>query len=231
MNKLDAAMSGSASGSSKKSGSYLARQKAKKAGGVVTEEDLRKKAVITPTDVTKLSKMTKDYLCRLEDNSYGIEFTRFRIRDMGTGTMLFEVGKPPGGGGGGGSAEDTPTDDDPNAGRYVRYEFPPQFLKLRQIGATVEFVVGDKPVEKFRMIERHYFRDQLLKSFDFEFGFCIPGSTNTCEHIYEFPQLSDEQVQEMIDHPFETASDSFYFVNDKLIMQNKAFYSYKSGHE
>ena len=76
-----------------------------------------------------------DYLCRLEDNSYGIEFTRFRIRDMGTGTMLFEVGKPPGGGG---SAEDTPTDDDPNAGRYVRYEFPPQFLKLRQIGATLE---------------------------------------------------------------------------------------------
>ena len=52
-------MSGSASGNSKKSGSYLARQKAKKAGGVVTEEDLRKKAVITPTDVTKLSKMTK----------------------------------------------------------------------------------------------------------------------------------------------------------------------------
>ena len=25
---------------------------------------------------------------------------------------------------------------DPNAGRYVRYEFPPEFLKLRQIGAT-----------------------------------------------------------------------------------------------
>lgn len=42
------------------------------------------------------------------------------------------------------------------------------------------------------MIERHYFRDQLLKSFDFEFGFCIPSSKNTCEHIYEFPQLSED---------------------------------------
>ena len=52
--------------------------------------------------------------------------------------------------------------------------------------------MGDKPVESFRMIERHYFRDQLLKSFDFDFGFCIPNSTNTCEHIYEFPQLSKE---------------------------------------
>lgn len=56
----------------------------------------------------------------------------------------------------------------------------------------VEFTVGDKPINNFRMIERHYFRDQLLKSFDFEFGFCIPSSKNTCEHIYEFPQLSED---------------------------------------
>ena len=54
----------------------------------------------------------------------------------------------------------------------------------------VEFVVGDKPVEKFRMVERHYFHGQLLKSFDFDFGFCIPNSKNTCEHIYELPVLS-----------------------------------------
>lgn len=40
------------------------------------------------------------------------------------------------------------------------------------------------------MIERHYFRDRLLKSFDFDFGFLIPNSQNTMEHIYEFPELS-----------------------------------------
>lgn len=55
----------------------------------------------------------------------------------------------------------------------------------------MEFIVGNKPVNKFRMIERHFFRDRLLKSFDFEFGFCIPNSKNTCEHIYDFPQLSE----------------------------------------
>lgn len=42
------------------------------------------------------------------------------------------------------------------------------------------------------MIERHYFRERLLKTFDFDFGFCIPSSRNTCEHIYEFPQLSED---------------------------------------
>ena len=78
---------------------------------------------------------------------------------------------------------------DPNAGRFVRYQFTPQFLKLKTVGATVEFLVGDRPVNNLRMIERHFFRDRLLKTFDFEFGFCIPNSKNTCEHIYEFPAL------------------------------------------
>ena len=31
-------------------------------------------------------------------------------------------------------------------------------------------------------------------------------------------------VNEMIDNPYETKSDSFYFVNGKLIMHNKASY-------
>ena len=33
-------------------------------------------------------------------------------------------------------------------------------------------------------------------------------------------------MKDMIDHPYETSSDSFYFVGDKLIMHNKAFYKY-----
>lgn len=48
-------------------------------------------------------------------------------------------------------------------------------------------------MNSFRMIERHYFRDRLLKNFDFEFGFCIPNSKNTCEHIYEFPTLDIDE--------------------------------------
>lgn len=58
---------------------------------------------------------------------------------------------------------------------------------------SVTFRVGAEPVANFRMIERHFFKDKLLKSFDFDFGFCIPSSQNTCEHIYEFPELSDRE--------------------------------------
>ncbi len=53
--------------------------------------------------------------------------------------------------------------------------------------------MGDNELKKLRMIERHYFRTKLLKSFDFDFGFCMPNSTNTCESIYEMPCLTPEE--------------------------------------
>lgn len=213
----------------KKKEGFLKRQaKQAKAVEAITEEELLQKDIVTPDDVLRLSKTTEKYLCPPEANIFGIDFTRFRLRDMETQTVLFEVAKPPPATDGE-EFEQEIDDSDPNAGRFVRYQFTPQFLRLKTVGATVEFVVGDKEVNKFRMVEKHYFRDRLLKCFDFEFGFCIPHSRNTVEHIYEFPTLSPDEVQDMIDHPYETRSDSFYFVEDKLIMHNKADYAYNGG--
>ncbi|XP_005100457.1 protein unc-119 homolog B isoform X2 [Aplysia californica] len=223
-------MSSDAKPSSKKKEGFLRRQ-AKSKTDVVSEEELLKKDIISPDDVLRLGRSTEKYLCPPEANVYGIDFTRFKLRDIESNQVLFEVAKPPH------SYEleeneepDLPEpEEDPNSGRFVRYQFTPQFLKLKTVGATVEFVVGDKPVNKFRMIEKHYFRDRVLKCFDFEFGFCIPHSRNTVEHIYEFPKLSDDMIEEMMEHPYETRSDSFYFVEDRLIMHNKADYAYNGG--
>ncbi|XP_070992562.1 protein unc-119 homolog B-like isoform X2 [Oncorhynchus clarkii lewisi] len=166
-----------------------------------------------------------DYLCKPEDNVYNIDFTRFKIRDLETGSVLFEIAKPHSC-----DPEDEENGDgDASAGRFVRYQFTPAFLRLRNVGATVEFTVGDRPVNSFRMIERHYFQNKVLKNFDFDFGFCIPNSRNTCEHIYEFPQLHEDLIGLMVEHPYETRSDSFYFVDNKLIMHNKADYAYDGG--
>ncbi|CAG2230861.1 protein unc-119 homolog B-A-like [Mytilus galloprovincialis] len=220
----------SATTGKKKGGGFLSRQAKTKDKGQqlehISEDELLKKNSVSPDDVLGLTKITDNYLCPPEANIYGIDFTRFKLRDMDSGSVIFEVAKPP-------PAEEDedvdPDEIDPNAGRFVRYQFTPQFLRLKTVGATVEFVVGDKPVSKFRMIERHFFKEKLLKSFDFEFGFCIPHSRNTVEHIYEFPTLTTEEIQDMMDHPFDTRSDSFYFVEDKLIMHNKADYAYNSG--
>ena len=181
---------------------------------------------VTPSQVLKLTSITEDYLCSPEDNIYGIDFTRFKIRDLDTKETLFEIAKPPAKDGN----EDIDSNDiDPNAGRFVRYQFTPQFLKLKNVGATVEFKIGNKPLKNFRMIERHFFRDQHLKTFDFDFGFCIPNSVNTCEHIYEFPSLDKKMYDMMVASPFETRSDSFYFVDGKMVMHNKADYAYNGN--
>ncbi|XP_041782601.1 protein unc-119 homolog [Anopheles merus] len=216
---------------------------------------------ITPDYVLQLNKITDDYLCTPDANIYEIDFTRFKIRDLESGAVLFEIAKPslsdithtaagsdsskpskepgaaneeassgaPSATTGERGTEEAEETFEPNAGRYVRYQFTPQFLKLKTVGATVEFTVGSKSVKNFRMIERHFFKDRLLKTFDFEFGYCIPFSKNTCEHIYEFPTIPPDLVNEMIQHPFETRSDSFYFVDGCLVMHNKADYAYNGG--
>eukprot|EP00036_Acanthoecidae_sp_10tr_P007444 CAMPEP_0182920564 /NCGR_PEP_ID=MMETSP0105_2-20130417/3556_1 /TAXON_ID=81532 ORGANISM="Acanthoeca-like sp., Strain 10tr" /NCGR_SAMPLE_ID=MMETSP0105_2 /ASSEMBLY_ACC=CAM_ASM_000205 /LENGTH=278 /DNA_ID=CAMNT_0025057981 /DNA_START=69 /DNA_END=906 /DNA_ORIENTATION=- len=204
--------------------SGLLKSKAKAAKKVVTEAELHAKPDITIDDVTALEVPTESYLCKPSDNIYGVEFVAFKLRDLDRNVTLFEVAKPEGV-----EFEDGKDDLEDPTGRFVPYEFPPEFLQLRNVGATVTFVVGDKPVNNFTMVERHFFKGKLLKSFSFNFPFCIPGSSNTCEQIYEFPALTKAEVQDMVESPGETKSDSFYFVDGKLIMHNKAEYSYDAG--
>ncbi|RNF27084.1 GMP-PDE, delta subunit family protein [Trypanosoma conorhini] len=183
---------------------------------------------VTPEQVLQFSSPTSDFLCPLTANTYNIEFYRFTIRDMETGEVVFEVEREP---------EDYPPPETlanlppevQQLMRTVTYKFPPSLLRRKTIGAKLVFGVnGDIPVPNFRMIERHYFRNTLIKSFDFTFGFCIPHSTNTWEAIYDVPALSEEWVQAIIASPNETVSDSFYFVDNKLMMHNKAYYAYNA---
>ncbi|XP_073713357.1 protein unc-119 homolog B-B [Misgurnus anguillicaudatus] len=196
-------------------------------GFIAGEEDAAEEEIVpdwkpgdpvTPQYVLTLPGYTDDYLCCPEDNIYNIRFSRFKIRDLESGSVILDLKRH------------CPTEIkdviELDAGRFIQYHFTPAFLSLREIGALLEFTVGGKAVNKFRLIERHYFRDLLLKTFDFEIGFCIPHSRNTCEHIYCLPDLDSHAVAEMITHPFETRSDSFYFANNTLIMHHKAEYSF-----
>lgn len=180
-------------------------------------------ANVSPADVLTLQKPTDGFLCAMSDNTYGIEFLAFTISDYDTKDIIFEVGKgsPP------------PPDmslDFSSLGedmyRKIKYTFSEDVLRLPFIQTTLQFAVGDNEVHEFRMIERHYFRNKLVKSFDFEFGFCIPGSVNTWDAVYSMPPLSEDLLADMVSNPFETQSDSFYFVDNALVMHNKASYKY-----
>lgn len=116
--------------------------------------------------------------------------------------------------------------DDDDCNRAIKYTFSEDVLRLPLVATSLTFKVGSAPLPNFRMIERHYFRNELVKSYDFSFGFCIPGSVNTWEAIYDVPPLKDELIAEMIAHPYETRSDTFYFVGNELVMHNKARYRF-----
>ena len=52
--------------------------------------------IVIPICFCRLGCITENYLCAPEANVYGIDFTRFKIRDMSTNATLFEISKPPG---------------------------------------------------------------------------------------------------------------------------------------
>lgn len=184
---------------------------------------------VTPDKVRSLTKFTDKFLCDKSANVFNVRFRKFRMRDLDSGFVLFEVSDD--------GAEEQTQKEEPkqqsleeetveNSLRTIRYHLGPDFLELKNLGSSLTFSVGAKPVKNLVMIERHYFRDILIKSFEFKFDFCIPNSTNTWESIYTVPELDPKIKADIIANPWETKSDSFYFVEDKLIMHNKALYDY-----
>eukprot|EP01006_Ploeotia_vitrea_P003827 TRINITY_DN113315_c0_g1_i1.p2 TRINITY_DN113315_c0_g1~~TRINITY_DN113315_c0_g1_i1.p2 ORF type:complete len:265 (-),score=109.44 TRINITY_DN113315_c0_g1_i1:21-764(-) len=176
---------------------------------------------IAPAEVLRMKAPAERFLCPFAANEWGVDFVAFRIRDMDSQEVLFDVEKQPLK-----ALPQFPSGFNFDVLRQIAYNFPKRFLRFKTVGTTLKFTVGDKPVSRFRMIERHYFEGRLLQSYDFEMPFCIPNTTNEWEVIYDLPELSEDDIQAMVDKPFATQSDSFYFVEDQLIMHNKASYAY-----
>lgn len=123
----------------------------------------------------------------------------------------------------------------------MRYNLKREILKLKTIGATIQFNNGEKPISKFTLLERHFYKNHLLKSFVFDFGFLIPDSENCAEQIYEVslanhnfwtavnfkvPKIDKKLMAEIMENPYSTKSDSFYFVDGTLVMHHRADYAY-----
>ena len=88
------------------------------------------------------------------------------------------------------------------------------------------FGIGPRPIQNMEMIERHYFRGRVIRDYSFRFGFVIPNSTNEWEFVYDMPNFTEEEMQEIIDAPWEVKSDTFFFAEGRLIIHNRAEYNY-----
>lgn len=179
---------------------------------------------VSPATVLEYTAPTPDFLCPLSANTFGVDFLAFKIRDIDSKSTVFEVSKdanaPP---------PEYPANFDYDRLRRIEYKFPAAFLSYKTVGTKLTFTVGNQPLKNFRMIERHYYAGKLVKSYDFNFAFCIPNSTNEWEAIYDMPEFPQATIDEMISNPAGTDSDSFYFVDGTLMMHNKAKYHYVKG--
>lgn len=75
--------------------------------------------------------LDKGFLCKLSANVYNIEFLKFRIRDMDSNKIFFEMTAPD-------VEVDLPegfdVDQLQDDVRIVKYDFGPEFLNLKTIG-------------------------------------------------------------------------------------------------
>ncbi|KAJ3333691.1 hypothetical protein HDU91_002871, partial [Kappamyces sp. JEL0680] len=131
--------------------------------------------------VLALTKPTPEFLCG--DMGYQFfTFMEFTVVSLDDNKVVFSVKRPDG-------IPHSWEEGSPEQGgmesRTAVYSFPASFLDCKQIKTSLSFAVGPKEIKNLRMIERHYFKDRLLRSYDFTFGFCIPNTVNNWETLYE----------------------------------------------
>jgi len=61
---------------------------------------------------------------------------------------------------------------------------PKKILKCKSVSREINFS-SDQQMEKFRLEQKVFFKGNCLEEWFFDFGFVIPGSTNTWQSIIE----------------------------------------------
>ena len=96
--------------------------------------------VITPEFVQGLKGPTNRFLCKLSDNTPKFAFKGFKIRDIPSNITLVDVPADEIE-----NEEELNEDDDPTK-RLIKYHLGPDFLRLTNVGLTMNFSIGDKPI-------------------------------------------------------------------------------------
>ena len=170
----------------------------------------------TEEQALKMDKAADHFLVKLEDNIYGVRFNGFELRDIKTDKVYHEYYPA------------NPYELDYFADHILDYPFPNDILKgQKHLGTSLKLVVGDKLVKDLVLLERHYIGGKLAANFRFTFPAFIPKSENAVEFIYEIPKLSPE-VEEKLEKGEDVfaESDTFIFVEGKLIIHRRAKYTY-----
>ena len=173
--------------------------------------------IVPPTieEVLKMNEPSEYFFTEKSDNTYGIRFNSFKIRDVDNGEVFMDVNGQ------------TQEEFDKFWSTEIEYVFPFKILRSKSIGTNFGMLIGNSSVKNMFFIERHYYSDQLLDTYSFKFPFFMPNSENNVEFIYNVPKLPVE-ITESIKNgkPFITESDTFVYVEEKLVIHRKSKFYY-----
>ena len=171
--------------------------------------------LITIDSVMNSTNPTEKFQVTLEDNTYGIRFKGFKLRDCDTNEIFHEY-----------YASDI-YELDYFADHILEYKFPQKILRSKTLGSNLTLVVGNNIVQKLTLIERHYIDEQVVASYRSDYPMFMPNSENNVEFIYSVPTLSEESKKKLaLEEPIEAQSDTFIFVDGKLTIHRRATYEY-----
>jgi hypothetical protein len=172
-------------------------------------------SINTVESILSMQTPTNKFLVSLNENIYGIRFKGFKLRDCDTGEVFHEF-----------AANDI-YELDYFADHLLQYRFTQKILKSKTLGSTITLVVGDQFVQKLILIERHYIEDTLVASYRSDYPAFMPNSENNAEFIYSVPNFSESTKKKISQgEVIEAISDTFIFVNNKLIIHRRASYEY-----
>jgi hypothetical protein len=171
--------------------------------------------IYTIDDVLKMDKPTDKFLVTLDDNIYGVRFKGFKLRDCDSNEVYHQY---------------YPNDVyelDYFADHELNYVFNYKILQTKTIGTTLVLVVGNQLVQNLELIERHFIDDKMAAEYRFQFPIFMPNSENTIEFMYMVPKL-EQSVENKINNKEEinAKSDTFIFVDGKMMVHRRATYSY-----
>lgn len=113
------------------------------------------------------------------------------------------------------------------ANHELDYKFPTSILKAKTLGSTLNLVVGDQVVKNVVLAERHYIDGKLAANYSFKFPLFMPKSKNSVEFIYTLPKFEQSVIDRMNKkEPIFAKSDTFVFVDGKLVVHRRAKYTY-----
>ncbi|RNA01343.1 retinal rod rhodopsin-sensitive cGMP 3 -5 -cyclic phosphodiesterase subunit delta [Brachionus plicatilis] len=97
----------------------------------------------------------------------GFKLNWMNLRDADTGRILWQ------------SSEDMSNPEIEHEARV-----PKKILKSRAVSREINFSSMEQ-LESFRLVQKVYFKDKCIEEWFFEFGFVIPGSTNSWQSLIE----------------------------------------------